>query len=452
MDNQNEKIGVYLRKLIEDKFGNTRQFCIAYIELDGVEEMSDDVIQNMCNKMSQLLKGNNSVQIRDLPLFCELLGVTCEEILSGGEIKHNPNKRVTNYSISFTGSESEIEEYIQNREDNLFCNTDEFGKTAVDYALENGNYSFMKYLTDKGYMWFVGENVDRYCYQDFGMGTSITRRELPRDSYYSTDNKPQRLVQYRKDLIYMAIENDDTEMLEKMHARDVYYLFNFTENKHSTITCRGGYYSQEALDKVYYDETLIELLSKSHNEKIFDYFTEQYSVEMTGPTKCFLIYPFISRLIERLVQNNNEYAEYVIRKAINHNNMIYEDRIRFWKKQIKAVSDYKYDLDKLEMLRIYKTEDPDTYNKIVGLANESIMNCYKTHGEYDGSAENNNSIFFVLNSNDYRYTNLISCDIKSATESTQVLIDELNESFSKHMEIESAISKIAEKNCTMQTI
>ena len=41
-------------------------------------------------------------------------------------------------------------------------NPDEYDKTAIDYALEAGNYPFLKYLTEKGYIWFVGEDKKEY--------------------------------------------------------------------------------------------------------------------------------------------------------------------------------------------------------------------------------------------------------------------------------------------------
>ena len=35
---------------------------------------------------------------------------------------------------------------------------DEYGKTVIDYALEYENYDFLKYLTEKKYIWFVGKD------------------------------------------------------------------------------------------------------------------------------------------------------------------------------------------------------------------------------------------------------------------------------------------------------
>lgn len=38
----------------------------------------------MANRLSQMLNGNKGIQIYDLPVFTELLGISCEELLSAG--------------------------------------------------------------------------------------------------------------------------------------------------------------------------------------------------------------------------------------------------------------------------------------------------------------------------------------------------------------------------------
>ena len=80
----NTKIGSYLAALIKNsKYKNDRQFSIAYLTLrDGAANPDD--IQNMQNRICQIKKGKKGVQIEDLPIFSELLGVSIETILSAG--------------------------------------------------------------------------------------------------------------------------------------------------------------------------------------------------------------------------------------------------------------------------------------------------------------------------------------------------------------------------------
>jgi len=148
-----KEIGEYLKYLISQKYPSTRKFCKDYLKLDG-RPVNDDQIVKMANRMSQIMKGSKAIQTYDLPIFTELLDVTCEQILSAGEYCVPKNQRTTNYSIAFSKSKKEWDEYIK-REDKLILNPDEYDKTVIDYAIEAGNYKFIKYLMDKEYIWFV---------------------------------------------------------------------------------------------------------------------------------------------------------------------------------------------------------------------------------------------------------------------------------------------------------
>ena len=148
----NKKIGAYLSDLIDRKYPSKRQFCKAYIVAIG-GEVNDEEIQKMANRISQITKGTKAIQTYDLPIFTDLLEVSCEQILSAGEYSVPQSKRVTNYSIAFSKDPEEWEEFI-NREDKLILNQDEYCKTIIDYALEFGNYNLLKYLMDKKYIWF----------------------------------------------------------------------------------------------------------------------------------------------------------------------------------------------------------------------------------------------------------------------------------------------------------
>ena len=152
VENNNAKIGMYLANIIEQKYDSKRAFCRAYIQATG-EEPTSETITNMSNRLNQIMKGRKSIQTYDLPYFTELLGLSCEQILSAGECSAPTVKRVTNYSVACSKDPAEWERYI-NRADKLVLNSDEYGKTVLDYALEFGNYEFIKFLMDNKYIWF----------------------------------------------------------------------------------------------------------------------------------------------------------------------------------------------------------------------------------------------------------------------------------------------------------
>ena len=84
VEEDNAQIGKYLADIIERKYKSKRAFCRAYIQASGGDPTSE-TINNMCNRLSQIIKGKKSIQTYDLPYFSELLGLSCEQILSAGE-------------------------------------------------------------------------------------------------------------------------------------------------------------------------------------------------------------------------------------------------------------------------------------------------------------------------------------------------------------------------------
>ena len=214
----NEEIGEYLKELIEERYGKTRRFCKAYLKLEG-RLVDDDEIRKMANRMSQIIKGSKAIQTYDLPIFTELLDVTCEQILSAGEYCVPKNQRTTNYSIAFSKSKKEWDEYIK-REDKLILNPDEYDKTVIDYAIEAGNYKFIKYLMDEEYIWFVSnEHNNTFFYQTFGAGTSIERRKLGFHDMlqYKLDSEDN----LRMGIIALAVANNDFKTLEMLKAIEI---------------------------------------------------------------------------------------------------------------------------------------------------------------------------------------------------------------------------------------
>jgi hypothetical protein len=118
----NEEIGAYLEKLIYSKYKSQRQFCVACIDLiPGVSQDSrDEEIRKLTNRLSQILKGKKGIQTHDLPIFSELLGVSCEEMLSAGATCTPIVNRRTNYNIAFSTNERDWMEYINHQSCILF--------------------------------------------------------------------------------------------------------------------------------------------------------------------------------------------------------------------------------------------------------------------------------------------------------------------------------------------
>lgn len=313
----NEKIGAYLSEQILEHYPSRRQFCIAYICAAG-EEPTDDRVNSLTNRFSKICQGKNCVQTHDLPFLSSLLELSCEQILSAGESGVPLSGRVTNYSVAASRNPAEWEKYIH-RKDKLILNADEYGNTVIDYALQFGNYPFLKYLMDKEYIWFdSGKDTDYRI--TFGAGTSIQRRDRGEidggltEALLSSDT-------LRMSMIALAADNEDISMLDKLRAREspqLYYSAHYS-GSHPDF---DSYYDRET-------ERMVRHIANAGNA-VLDYFTDSFSIrddmrykDGSKRTHTFL-FPYLSQLLDLLVAQKSPFAETALRKALRYNREVYQ--------------------------------------------------------------------------------------------------------------------------------
>lgn len=305
------EIGEYLANLIDSKYESRRKFCAEWLNLEKL-----DVSENInirANKLKDILNGKNSIQTRDLPYFGELLGVTFEQILSAGECSAYNTERVTNYTIANSHDETEWQRYIDMQE-KLVLNTDEYDKTVLDYAFEFGNYDFIKFLIKNEYITYDEESY-KMAPQTYGLNTKISA--LTR--VYVDRPQPvwrfEKLDEFRKNLIVLAIRNNDVEMLDYLHARELpeLYLLN----------------PYGVFERVYFekpDRNLIKKIAKS-SKKVIDYFITPFVIPMTYGDENEFIYPFMSDLLSEMCEIKSPYLECALSKAVKHNQKVFDDLI-----------------------------------------------------------------------------------------------------------------------------
>ncbi len=309
----NNKIGKHLADLIKSsKYKNDRQFSIAYLNLRDSGNVNQDDIQKMQNRICQIKKGNKGVQIEDLPIFSELLGVSAEDILSGGTVLAPASSRKTNYSIAFSKNPKEWSEYIK-REDRPFLNPDEFNKTVIDYALEAGNFPLLKYLMEKGYIWFVGEDKSVY-YLGFGAGTSIKRREIGHIDILDIRLREQDDLRFK--MIALAIENKDFGMLTTLKARELPLLYTINPFHHWTL-------KDTLLPSSANVSQMIESIASSENTAL-DYFFDEFETEAVYSTlRSTYIFPYAGQVLDLLIKKSRiQESKRFLEKAINHNKRV----------------------------------------------------------------------------------------------------------------------------------
>lgn len=308
--------------------------------------------------------------------------VSCEEIITAGQHYEPISGHVTNYEIAFSKDRDKWEKYI-NRTDKLILNSDEYCKTVIDYALEFKNYDFLKYLMDKNYIWFV-DNSERDCTQQangFGAGTSIKKRKFS-DTLDADLLDPGKENKLRQNLIALAIENKDIPMLDTLRAREIPALYDITIGFSTQTSCED-----------YYDDTVIEEIV-THNE-VLDYFTDSIEIKNQFGNPQMFIYPYIGKVVERLIEIKSKNAEYVIRRITEHNQAVYE--------KLQSLINIAVEITNLDPMFYYDFNDNEGFLSymIPGSKEDFVKFC----------------------------ANVIRTDIKSNDPTIEILLNKLNESY-----------------------
>lgn len=407
----NKEIGAYLSKLIRARgYKSDRAFCKAYLEHEH-REVNDDEVRKMANRMSQMLRGakGKGIQVYDLPVFCDLLGVTCEEILSAGSSFVQNGSRVTNYSIAFSKNSKVWEDYIH-REDKLILNPDEYGKTVIDYALDFKNYKLIKYLIKNNYIWFDSRKEDQYC-MTFGAGTSIERRNpIDVDTFFQYARLQDD--QLRMDVIALAVKNKDKQILDELRAREIpelYYKVNFWN------CSQLNFYEN-------YNEDMVEQVIGASDE-ILDYFTDSFEIDLRIKFKDGIkrsnrfIFPYISEVLDGLIENNHSFTEIALKKCIKHNKKTYESLKKMIEESIEKELE-RYNFGDAEYLKQCR---PEAINRVLSDFE------YNENGRiiaFRGFAVGTGIV-----------TNIACTDAESKDVKIQYLINELKEYFDKIVNI-----------------
>ena len=317
----NQKIGAYISGLIEREFKSARQFCRAYLQADGINEPTREDIQKMANRLSQIMKGAKAIQIYDLPIFSELLHVSFEQILSAGKCGESKNNRMTNYTVAQSYNEAEWIAYIEEKGKPIL-NPDEYGKTVLDYAIMFGNYDFLKFLVSKNYIWFDSRKDNDYV-MTFGAGTNIQRIKFEECDNSVFIRKPDmndlqyKLAtedQLRMYIISFAADHNDLSMLKRLRAREIPELYY--KAHYLSCTCPDF--------NAHYDKNMVSHIAKS-SDKVLDYFTDPFEIRDRirykdgSNRKHIFVFPYISQLLDMLIENNSPFLKTALEKSIEHN-------------------------------------------------------------------------------------------------------------------------------------
>lgn len=323
----NQEIGRYLEKLISENFDSRRKFCIKVLDVQFNAKPSEEQIANYSNKISQIIKGRKGIQIADLPIYANLLNVSCDEILSCGE-KYIPIKNhMTNYQLAFSTDKKVWEKYI-NVEDSISLNYDEYGKSLIDYAFQFKNYELVKYLISIDYINIIPEKDFSDNTNKCALWVAETSVKKNNRNYvynpYTYERQTERNL--RTNLIILAIKNKDYKMLERLRAREMPELYGMN------YTCPIPYGDNIKNYQSYQTETscideLIETIANS-DENMIDYFSSEFNVQSRFNRTNTVMYPYLDRIVEKMLLLNIREVELPIRRITQHNKKMYEKLVK----------------------------------------------------------------------------------------------------------------------------
>lgn len=306
-----KKVGAHLKKLVEEsQYPSNRQFGKACLKMMGCNDPDDVELNRMNNRLSQIFNGQKGIQMEDMLIFSDLLEVSCEEILSAGE-RHVPiSGHMTNYDIAFSQDKELWSSYMK-REDKMFLNSDEYGKTVIDYAIEFKNYPFIKWLLDEEFIWLVDNSEYRQFGYSYGGGTSIEKR-VPWDMDNAVPLQVKYDDQLRLKIIALALENEDYDVLDEFRARETPFLH------------RVGYLNDRDDAYQYYNEDYIHAIANA-SDNVLEYFAKEFELVSNLKWKSQFIYPFLGEVIEVLVEDHQfKKAEFLAQHVLTHNQNTYE--------------------------------------------------------------------------------------------------------------------------------
>ena len=307
----NEEIGKYLFKLIDeksDKFKSGRDFCKQYLFLEKGEQPSDDEIQKQANRLSGIKSGKYGLQIQDLGYYTELLKITCEELLSAGKSKPAFPDRYSNYTFAHSTDRGYWERYINN-DDKLFLNADEYGKTILDYAFECENYGLIKFLTENNYITIVDNESTKDYVMTF-MPPDKAMKYMSRNANKLNDEIINN-DKIRTTVVALAIKKNDKYFLTKLRAREIPALYS---------VCEYGFSTQFDNFESSYNDKLTNAVANADKE-ILGYFSEPFSIKSEHSEGVF-IYPFLGRLLDKMISENNKNTVYVLERTLDYNSNV----------------------------------------------------------------------------------------------------------------------------------
>ena len=415
-DIKSEEVGQYLDKLITRKYKFRKDFCRDFLDMFG---KTDEDTQPEESHFGKIVSGDIELPIYDLLPISEILGVSCEEILSAGKEKVPTSAHITNYDIACSD-----DYYMWKRLLSHGCTLcfDEFKKSVIDYAFEKKNILLFKYMIEEDIIWLIADKEKDIYYRkndDFEVDYNLFKYgSKSQNSFWEFELKKEDRL--RTKIIFLAIESGNSEVLDMLRARD--------SAEFEYIVSMPGYNtSYVAIVNEGFAKLVSDAVAESESNSVLDYFSSEYEMKNNSYT---VVCPFYSQIIETLIQKERyDRAEIYLKRAIDHNKKIYEliqkNLDEEYKIKIADIETQK----KEEMMRCYSIGMSFEKHGRHFPTEEETMDRIMTLFEYDKA---HNIVFYRKpDSCEWIISNLVCINDLENTGCLTDLIKELNDWFDK---------------------
>ncbi len=310
----NRDIGEYLFDCMRNKnYISVRQFAKDCLERKG-KIINEETIRRESNRFYQIMKGEKRIQQEDLPYVCDMLDITCENLLSAGRNEIPREKRMANYNVASSADPAEWEKYM-NIEGRPCLKADEYGKTILDYAVEFGNFDFVNYLFENDYL--TTEKKTK------ALGTFSIECSLPvigekigsDSSMCHLSTELEHSYKLQCGLAALAVRSENYELAKKLISREIPRDAKETAALHREIIRNGDL-------------------------KFPEWLTEEHEITTKIINNSDFIYANLGDLIKCAVDKcaDDKIIDFLIEKAVNHNSKVIENL----KKHMYECSDDAY--------------------------------------------------------------------------------------------------------------
>ena len=271
-------------------------------------------------------------------------------------------------------------------------------------------YALLKYLMDHKYIWFVDADPKKYIL-NFGAGTNIQRRDPGEidNLAYHLSNFSEDSDYLRRQMICLALEHRDFEMLETLKAREIPTFY--------TLMAPGV---NDAHLDIFRDDEMIRRIADA-DDSVIDYFSQEFLIPAQyrpNQSNTFM-FPYIGTVAELLIEQNHPCAEAVLKRCAEHNRRFLQNL----EKTIDEIRKQKAEMYEPEWWDNRRPSPDDIYQEslkeITFFRKDEIVTswCGLSH---EGSV-----------------TNLVSIECDSKPFRLAPMIDEINETYRKVTEYEA---------------